>query len=441
MTGDHLVRQRDEVPLVDGDHRFRQRGPDARRVGCRGVDDHDLDGGPKRWVSARPATPAHSRRRVQEASPTRSGPSKLLPPNEVCDGSDFIRSRTSAGLRPEPRSRARRDLVSAGKTASLKVMGDITSNRGAVAVLRDGRYEGGNGNLFVELRRDVAGTAAMSADLYRTQTTGRDYVASVRTAPGTHIDPSDSSWPAIWQDSLGDTTTGTLQVTGAPQSADAVIATFVVDRRINGLPPHVNLVVAATWVGDEIRAVGVEMETEETVVLPSAVPFDGTSVDIRECLRRAGFAVRDAGLASRIPRQPGGWNLSVTFSILHDLMTSTAQASLATGAWELHLLMLTESTRDGLLGIMFDTGDALPRQGAAVFVDEIRSPHRAPGSGPQDYPDHYPRTWSRPESGPPIRAGRRPGRFDVLHELRLALQGWQSVRRILASVRVPIRPR
>ena len=246
------------------------------------------------------------------------------------------------------------------------------------AAPRDGRYEGGNANLFVELRRDVADTAAMSADVYRTQAAGRDYVASVRTAPGTRIDAGDSSWPAIWQDSLGATTTGTLQVSATAQDAESLLATFVVDERINGLPPHANLLVAATRVSEEVRTVGVEMETEETVVLPAAVPFQGSTVDIRESLRRAGFSVHDAGLPTQIPLQAGGWALSNTFSILNDLMTNTAQASLAGPSWDLHALMLTESTRDGLLGIMFDTADVLPRQGAAIFVGEIRSKIAAP---------------------------------------------------------------
>ncbi len=257
-------------------------------------------------------------------------------------------------------------------------MTNKSSSVDAAAAPRDGRYEGGNGSLFVELRRDVAVTGAMSADVYRTQAAGRDYVASVRTAPGTRVDAGDTIWPSIWQDSLGATTTGSLQITATAQDADSMLATFVVDQRINGLPPKANLIVAATRTGDEVRTVGVEMETEETVVLPGSVPFDGSTVDIRECLRRAGFSVHDAGTPTAIPLEPGGWNLSNTFTILHDLMTSTAQASLATAAWDLHLLMLAKSTRAGLLGIMFDTGDVLPRQGAAIFVGEIRDHIAAP---------------------------------------------------------------
>jgi hypothetical protein len=53
--------------------------------------------------------------------------------------------------------------------------------------------------------------------------------------------------------------------------------------------------------------------------------------------------------------------------------TPFAQASLAVSAWELRLPLLSKSTREGLLGVMFDTTAVLPRQGAAVFAEEIRS--------------------------------------------------------------------
>jgi len=53
-------------------------------------------------------------------------------------------------------------------------------------------------------------------------------------------------------------------------------------------------------------------------------------------------------------------------------MAATADAPLSAAAWELHLLLLSATSRAGLLGIMFDTSSTLPRQGSAVFVDEIR---------------------------------------------------------------------
>jgi hypothetical protein len=53
-------------------------------------------------------------------------------------------------------------------------------------------------------------------------------------------------------------------------------------------------------------------------------------------------------------------------------MAGSAQAAIAVPSWELHLLMLTRATKPGLFGVMFDVIDLLPRQGLAVFVQEIR---------------------------------------------------------------------
>ncbi len=245
---------------------------------------------------------------------------------------------------------------------------------GEAAVPRDGRYEGGNSDLFVELRLDAEGVKAVSADVYRTSANGRDYVASVRSAPGRAFLPDGDAEMAIWQDSLGATTTGTVAVaSGSAGGPDVLLATFTLDQRLNGLPPHAELVVVADRVGTELRRLGVEVETEDQVQLPAAVTFGGESLTFRECLSRAGFAVHDAGMATQIPPPADGtWDLSTTFTILDDLMAQTAQASMFLPSWELHLLMLGKSSREGLLGVMFDAGAVLPRQGAAVFATEIR---------------------------------------------------------------------
>jgi hypothetical protein len=252
-------------------------------------------------------------------------------------------------------------------------MTNLPDSPTAAAVPRDGCYQGGNGDLFVEIRLDADGAKVVSADVYATSATGRHYIASVRSAPGREFVPDGEPEVAIWQDSLGATTTGTIAVGGGPARPDHLLATFSLDQRLNGLPPHADLVVVAERVGAEFRRLGVELESEEEVRLPAAVTFGGQSLTFRECLGRAGFAVHDAGMATRIPVPANGrWDLSSTFTILDDLMAQTAQASLLLPAWELHLLMLGKSSRDGLLGVMFDAGGVLPRQGAAVFVTEIR---------------------------------------------------------------------
>lgn len=239
--------------------------------------------------------------------------------------------------------------------------------------LLDGRYEGGNSDLYVELRLDASGAGVVSADVFRTSSRGRDYVASVRSAPGTRIDQTDRRWPAAWQDSLGAVTTGSVRVQATPGTPDSMTATFVVDSRLNGLPPGTDLVVAARRTSERLRRVGIELETEEGVQLPGEVAAGSGTHTFRSCLEEACFEVLDAGSPTAVPAQPDGWDLSNTYTVLDDLMKRTAQASLSAAVWELHLLMLGRSSLDGLLGVMFDSGDVLPRQGVAIFVGEIRA--------------------------------------------------------------------
>ncbi|MGY1694611.1 hypothetical protein ACI780_06810 [Geodermatophilus sp. SYSU D00814] len=270
-------------------------------------------------------------------------------------------------------------MGSAAMTAAIRALEEALerlrpapASERVAAVPRDGRYEGGDGQLVVELRVDSAGAAVLSGDVYRASNQGPQYVASLRTAPGTRYTGTDQRWPAVWQDSAGEVVTGSVQLRAGPDGLDGGLATLRLDKRLNGLPPHADLVVVVRRAGAELRRIGLELEREEGVQLPAAVPLGGVPMSIPEALRRSGFVVHDVGMPTTVPARPEGWNLSTTMTVLDDLMTRTAQAALTAPAWELHLLMLGRSTRSRLLGVMFDSADVLPRQGAAVFVDAIR---------------------------------------------------------------------
>jgi hypothetical protein len=239
--------------------------------------------------------------------------------------------------------------------------------------VRDGRYEGGNGVLFVELRVDAGGSGVLSGDVYDTRTNGSQYVASLRTAPGVRFDGESGPWPAAWQDSLGATALGSVSLTLGAADLDAAVVTLRVDQRLNVLPANTDLQAIVHRAGDELRRIGLEIETEQGVLPPEPVSFGGSSMTVREAFRAAGFAVHDAGRPDAIPRQAGGWPLTNAYSVLNDLMAETAQAPVTASSWDLHMLLLDESTRDGLLGVMFDSAGVLPRQGAAIFAGEIRS--------------------------------------------------------------------
>ena len=240
--------------------------------------------------------------------------------------------------------------------------------------LSDGRYEGGNGDLFLELRIDQAGAAAISGDVYTEHTTPREYVASVRTDPGIAVRLRDGAWPAVWQSRDGTISAGRLAVGVVPGDDRAATVRLHLAQRLDGLPAGANVLLVVRWAGAEFRHLGIESENEASVRLPGPVEVNGEQMTFQDCLRLAGLEVHDVGQTSRIPARIEGWRWddSNVFSVLNDLMRSTARAAPAGPAWQVHLLNLSRSTRDGVYGVMFDLTDSLPRQGCAVFVEEIR---------------------------------------------------------------------
>ena len=247
-----------------------------------------------------------------------------------------------------------------------------SANGGGAQALRDGTYRGGNDELQVELRIDTEVAGAISADLSRLSPSGvPDYVASLRSAPGERVSAEQGTWTVIAEDDLGAHATGRLTLVSTNGDQAATAALFL-DGPLNGLPGRAQISFEAEWKTDAIRTLGVEIETEEGVDDPVGFDFQGREVSIQSCLVDAGFEVKEAGEKSPIPAHPGGWGLSE----LHTLMQDFAAAELGERLWELHLLMLARSDQEGLLGVMFDETEVLPRQGVAVFAEEIRA--RAP---------------------------------------------------------------
>ena len=231
--------------------------------------------------------------------------------------------------------------------------------------LTDGRYQGGNSELFVDLRIDEE-LSVISADLFRLGPGGRSYVASVRTAPGRAIDLSAGEWVVVGQDEHGGRAEGRLALRAQDSKA---VATLLLENALHGLPVRTDIVFVAERRSDALRTLGIELEREQGVDGPPSFEFQGREVTLETSFADAGIEIVDVGQPSVIPNNPNRWGTSQ----LHTLMQDFAQASLTLREWELHLLWLARSTRSGLLGIMFDSSGSLPRQGTAVFADEIRS--------------------------------------------------------------------
>lgn len=256
------------------------------------------------------------------------------------------------------------DKLCASKCEPL--MSDLSPTPSSLA---DGRYEGGNHELYVELRVDEAVSGIISADLYRNGITGRSFVASIRTIPGVRIQLDAGAWDVVGVDVEGNRASGHLTLTPLLDDGASLTGTLRIDTALTSLPVRVDVPFAAVPVSQQMRRLAVEFEREEDVDPLPAYDLNGTEVTLRSVFENAGFDLGNVGELTIVPKPQYPWGTSQ----LHTLMVDLAQAQLSRPAWELHLLLLGKSSRNGLLGIMFDSTDPLPRQGAAVFATEIEN--------------------------------------------------------------------
>jgi hypothetical protein len=233
----------------------------------------------------------------------------------------------------------------------------------------DGRYLGGNSEVALDLRVDSQGCGVISGDLYRVLPDSRHYVASFRTVPGVEAKAAAGSWPIVGQDEHDRREQGRIDLTVPPRPAGCLQGSIELDGALEGLPSRRAIPFVAERQSDALRTLGLEVEVEDQVEPIASCSFEGRRLTVEEALLSAGLETYTTGISDRVPRAPNGWDMAQ----LHTLMSDFAQASLLRRTWEIHLLLLSRSDRSGLLGVMFDSSDALPRQGAAVFADAIRA--------------------------------------------------------------------
>lgn len=235
-------------------------------------------------------------------------------------------------------------------------------------VLQNGRYQGGNAFLKVDLRIDEAVSGVISADLFRNDQVGQSYVASIRTTPGEHIVLADGDWEIIAQDEHGGKAKGSLTLKPTGDRPVTLSGELFFNSAIHGLPSRRTISFSAEWESAQMRTIGVELEREQNVDPLPEFEYKGQPISLEIALQKSGISVIETGRPSQIPANASGWGNTQ----LHTLLRDFSQAALTQRAWELHLLLLSHATRQGLLGVMFDTQDNLPRQGTAVFANAIR---------------------------------------------------------------------
>jgi hypothetical protein len=254
---------------------------------------------------------------------------------------------------------ADRGVVSQALTAGAADLGSV----------EDGRYSGGNQEVAIDLRVDCNGCGVVSGDVFRLLAGSRHYVASFRTAPGIRATQGAAEWPVVGQDEADRRVQGRLSLTPRAEPPQSVVGRLVLDAPLEGLPSRRAIPFVAERAASSFRTLGLEMELEEQVEPLGSYTVGGRQITVEEALATAGIETYTTGIQTSIPRNAEGWSMAQ----LHTLMSDFAQASLTQRAWEIHLLVLSKSDRRGLLGVMFDSSDALQRQGAAVFADEIRA--------------------------------------------------------------------
>lgn len=242
----------------------------------------------------------------------------------------------------------------------------------------DGRYLGNNGLWWVDLRVDLMPTdtyepvGAVSADIQSTRDAGPALCLSVCTVAGGPPELGSGPLEITWTGSQGATASGSLTLIATTDKPGFATAKFTLAEGFEGLPRGTEILADVVRVCEELRDLDLAVHVEENLGWPVQIQFGEDRLDTRECLRRAGFSVIERP-PTKIPKLDVGWDATDIFSRLSDLMSDGSESSVPTPAWQLDLMVLHRTTRDGLLGLMFDQAGGLPRQGAAIFVDEIKN--------------------------------------------------------------------
>jgi len=319
----------------------------------------------------RPITPVPSDRRIQELRDAVKDVQEFNVQAQAIEDLAKIVAVLVSDLGSSARSTSGKSIVSPDKLPPESLLeanfpdAGITpseSSRMTIA-LAHGTYRGVTPELAVELRVDNLG-GIISADLSRLDPAGqKTWVAAFRTVPDRL---ADNGGPLLATDRYGTVSNGYITIVPVDETNTQVTLRF--DHPLDGLPFGRNIVFIARFAGTALRELGLEMETEMDVPLPPTTSFSGEPINIETALLNAGITVISAGRQTELKKAPPeGWSEKD----LEELMFEAAQSPLDRPEFAVHLLWLSKSNRPGLLGVMFDIGDNLPRQGLAVFAGEI----------------------------------------------------------------------
>ncbi|MEM6676468.1 MAG: acetyltransferase [Pseudomonadota bacterium] len=234
----------------------------------------------------------------------------------------------------------------------------------AAPLPRPGRYGGADRMAELTLRLDAEGAGVVSGDLFRLGERERTWTVSFKSAPGAVL-AGGIAIPLIAEDRFGAHSEGEITLTA---TSAGLLADIVFTAKLDGMPFNRPIMMALEHEGNALRTLGLEVETEEGVAPLPATAINGRQYTMESVFAAAGYEIEQAGRNDVVPVAPEeGWSEKQLDTLMHDL----AQSDLNASGFALRMLWLSRSNRRGLLGVMFDHRDALPRQGFAVFAGAI----------------------------------------------------------------------
>lgn len=247
-----------------------------------------------------------------------------------------------------------------------------------------GEYQGTRDGAALTLRVDVGDEDSLdiiSGDLYFEEGAGEfTFHHSFQTTALVPEDDSDSQMlrgpVKVHREEILDIARLDLRI---PDEGE-LLATYTFYRLTNfGRETAATLSFPLQRTSNFFRQVELEVDQVEGVPLPKTFHIDShpdTPPDMDPRLMTYATSFRDVGIdlvvtlgGEDVPVNVAGLDGLWTDEELHAAMVDHFAKHEDVPQWNLYLLLATRYVESGVLGIMFDSGDDAPRQGAAVFFD------------------------------------------------------------------------
>lgn len=247
-----------------------------------------------------------------------------------------------------------------------------------------GRYRGTAGGLQVELRVDYDGKRALkriSGDVFVVRGRTTQYRGSFKVdAPKITSTSSqlilEGTGKFTWNYPGPAVKVTIPRVVGGAALKPATLTFMTAQKTVVDT-------FLCTFVSRHFRTVSLEQDSVAGAVpfvsyntgsLPQPASSPARTLNISSAYGEAGIELLVGGSPNVVPVSAAGAGQSPTWSDseLHAAMVNHFSKFSNSARWQLYMLVATKYEVDGVRGIMFDSSDSSPRQGAAAFYDAIK---------------------------------------------------------------------